>query len=127
MTHRFDIQVRFSDTDALGHVNNAAFARYAELGRLRYLRDFDVAVESLILVHLAIDFRRQILFGEHVEIETLVAEIGRTSVTLEQKIYAHDELAAEVRSVVVHFDYERETAVPVPEDVRAKLELRPEG
>ena len=34
--HRTDIQVRFGDTDALGHVNNASFAAYAELARLDF-------------------------------------------------------------------------------------------
>lgn len=33
MPHPTDIQVRFSDTDAQGHLNNTAYAVYAELAR----------------------------------------------------------------------------------------------
>ena len=33
MIYHTDIQVRFNDTDALGHVSNIAFALYAEQAR----------------------------------------------------------------------------------------------
>ena len=35
--HRTPLQVRFRDTDAFGHVNNAVFFTYIELARIRYL------------------------------------------------------------------------------------------
>ena len=126
MTHRIPIQVRFYDTDALGHINNAAYAHWAELGRLEFLRDFEVPVDNLIVVHLSLDFKRQIEFGEHVEIETGVDRVGTTSVRLAQRVLAGDEVAAEIGSVVVYFDYEAGRAVPIPEAMRAKLELRPD-
>ena len=62
--HRTPIQVRFADTDAQGHLNNGSFAIYAETARLAFFRDLGSAVGSLILAHLAIDFRRQVRFGE---------------------------------------------------------------
>ena len=33
------MQVRFRDTDAFGHVNNAVFLSFLELARIRYLLD----------------------------------------------------------------------------------------
>ncbi len=33
------MQVRFRDTDAFGHVNNAVFFSYLEPARIRYLLD----------------------------------------------------------------------------------------
>ena len=38
MVHHTELQMRFSDTDALGHVNNIAFASYAETGRVDFLK-----------------------------------------------------------------------------------------
>ncbi len=38
MPYRTDIQVRFADTDALGHVNNSAFAHYAEHARIEFFQ-----------------------------------------------------------------------------------------
>lgn len=103
--HRIDLQVRFGDTDALGHVNNASFAAYAEVGRLAFVRSLGTAVRSLILAHLALDFRRQVPFDAPLAVETWVERVGTTSVTLRQAILAGDAVAAEVRSVVVAFDY----------------------
>ena len=38
-THRVDITVRFADTDAMGHVNNADYLTYCEIARIRYWTD----------------------------------------------------------------------------------------
>jgi acyl-CoA thioester hydrolase len=104
-THRTAVQVRFGDTDALGHVNNAAYASYAEVARLDFLGRLGKSVQSLILAKLHIDFRRQVSYTDRVSVESWVEALGRSSITLLQTIYAEDERAADVRSVVVHFDY----------------------
>ena len=119
--HRTTIQMRFSDTDALGHINNGSFAIYAETARLALLRELGESFRSLILAHLAIDFRRQVMFGDRVEVETVVTKLGTTSITLEQVVRANGAAAAEVRSVVVLFDYETQRPRPLPADARTQL------
>jgi acyl-CoA thioester hydrolase len=121
--HRTDIQTRFGDTDALGHVNNASFAAYAELGRLEFVHHlFDESVGTIILASLYLDFRRQVKFREPVHVETWVSRIGTSSVTLRQVIYASGERAADVQSVVVYFDYRANKARELPAEIRATLE-----
>ncbi len=119
--HRVDIQTRFGDTDALGHVNNAAFASYAELGRLDFLATLGKAVTSLILANLTIDFRRQVKFGDTVWIETWVRRLGTSSMELAQALWANGELAAEIRTVTVHFDYAAGRAQPLTDAMRQAL------
>ena len=120
-THRTDVQVRFGDTDALGHVNNASIASYAELGRLDFLHVLGGSVRSLILASLYIDFRRQINLFDAVRVESSVARIGSSSMTLKQTIYANDEFAADVQSVVVFFDYAAQKARPLTAEMREQL------
>jgi acyl-CoA thioester hydrolase len=120
--HRVEVQMRFADTDALGHVNNGSFIVYAETGRLEFLRVLGSAVRSLILAHISADFRRQVLFGAKVEVETWVERIGTTSVTLMQNVRANGDVAAEVRSVVVSFDYATQRPMPWSAESRAALE-----
>jgi acyl-CoA thioester hydrolase len=116
--HRTDIQPRFSDTDALGHVNNQSFAAYAELGRLDFVNHlFDRSVGTIILASLYLDFRRQVRFPEPLHIETWVAKLGSSSITLQQIIYASGERAADVKSVVVYFDY----ATAKPRELTAEI------
>jgi acyl-CoA thioester hydrolase len=120
-THRTAIQVRLGDTDSLGHIHNASYAHYAEIARFDFLLQFGELANSLILAHLAIDFRREIVFGEAVHVETRVERLGRTSVTLQQNIVAGDQLAAEVRSVVVLFDYDRRSPQTLSATLREQL------
>ena len=120
-THSLQIQVRFGDTDALGHVNNASFAAYAEVARLDFLTLFGKSVRSLILASLYIDFRRQVRFDESVRIETRVERIGTSSITLEQTVFASDERAADVRSTVVYFDYAAGKSRQLTDDMRDSL------
>ena len=119
--HRTPVQMRFADTDALGHVNNGSFVLYAETARLQFLADLGTEVGSLILAHLAIDFRRQVLFGEPIVVESWVERIGTSSVTILHAIRAGDAVAAEVRSVVVSFDYQAQRARPWSDALRSAL------
>ena len=120
--HRTEIQVRFGDTDALGHVNNASFAAYAELARLDFLKVFGGSVRSLILASLYVDFRRQVSFTEPVYVETVVERIGTSSVTLVQTVFAASQRAADIRSVVVYFDYPSNKSRPLTDEMRVALE-----
>lgn len=125
--HRTSLQVRFRDTDAFGHVNNAVFASYTELARIRYLIDvlrpdgpFDRM--PLILAHLAIDFRSPILFGEEVIVETRVDRVGRTSFAMGHRMTTGDgRLVGEVASVLVAYDYQAARPMPIPEAWRASF------
>ena len=117
-----DLQIRFGDTDALGHVNNAVYASYAELGRIDYIARVGLPATGFILARLAMDFRRQVLLGEKCRITTEIARVGTTSMTMRQVMYADEEVACEYEAVVVWFDYETNRPVPIPPEQRALVE-----
>ena len=126
--HRTTIQVRFRDTDAFGHVNNAVFSSYVELARIRYLLDalqpeggFDRM--PLILARAEIDFRSPIQFEEEVVVETRVDAIGRTSFAMSHRMHAGPEgrLVGEVATVLVAYDYAAARPMPVPDGWRRQL------
>lgn len=116
IVHRTPIQMRFADTDALGHVNNGSFVIYAESARLDFFRALGSDVKSLILARIAVDFRKQVRFNSVVTVDTWIGRVGNTSVTLHQTVNANDEPAAEVESVVVRFDYEAQKPSPWTEE-----------
>ena len=79
----------------------------------------------LILARLAIDFRNQVHFGNELTVTTQVANVGTSSIRLQQKIRSRLNdlaVAAEVESVVVYFDYQANHPIPVPEGLRKKLD-----
>ena len=105
----------------MGHLNNTSFATFAEAGRLAFIETIGEEVGALILAHLSVDFRRQVRFGEQVAVETQVERVGRSSITLLQRILANGTLAADVRSVVVYFDYANDVSRTMPDELRGLL------
>jgi acyl-CoA thioester hydrolase len=113
--------MRFGDTDALGHVNNASFASYAELARLDFLQVLGESVRSLILASLHIDFRRQVAFTEPVYVDTHVERVGTSSIALVQTVFAAGARAADIRSAVVYFDYAQGKSRALTSEMRDRL------
>lgn len=126
--HVTPIQVRFGDTDALGHVNNAVFATYAETARIEFFREqaglYSVPGDTggFILARLAIDFRSQVKLGQQVEVRSRIAKLGNSSITMTQQILADGVVAAEIEAVAVSFDYEEQRPVRIPQHIRELAE-----
>ncbi len=115
------LQLRFSDADGLGHVNNAVFATLAELGRVDMLKRSAVKPPSLILARLAIDYRSQVKLTDDCRIDSWVVAVGNSSFTVRQELHAAGRLAAEFEAVVVCFDYQTQRPLRVPDDLRGAL------
>jgi acyl-CoA thioester hydrolase len=66
--HETDIEVRFRDTDAMGHVNNAVYLTYVEMARQAYLHAAapDVRYDAVPFVvgRIEIDFRSPTRTGD---------------------------------------------------------------
>jgi len=123
--HSLPVQLRFGDTDTLGHINNAVYASYAELGRLAFFASLGIEAPGLILARLAIDFRRQVVLGMDCVITTRVVRVGTSSIELAQTLTANGEVAADFQAVIVWFDYAAQQPVRVPDDARAVLTPQP--
>ena len=120
--HAFPIQLRYADTDALGHVNNAVYNSYAESARIAFFSEIGVDVANLILARVAVDYRRQVRFGDGpTVVESWVTRIGRTSLGVAHRLLVDGETAADIETVVVHFDYGANAPAPVPDAARALL------
>jgi acyl-CoA thioester hydrolase len=116
--HRVAIEVRFADTDAMGHVNNAVYLTYCEMARIRYWSDVTGeplaarhhGAESLILAEARITYRAQVFHTDVVTVETRATRIGRSSFVLEHRLTACEpggeaRLVAVSDSVMVRYDY----------------------
>jgi acyl-CoA thioester hydrolase len=120
--HVTPIQMRWADTDALGHINNVSFVAYVETARIAMFDAMQAPARAFILAHVSVDFRSQIRFGQQLEVRSWVEAIGSASATLRQQIFADSVLAGDGKAVVVHFDYEAQRSKPWPADLRASLE-----
>lgn len=127
-TVHLPIEVRFRDTDMLGHVNNAVYLTYFESGRMAYWREFIGQAHGgrvpFILARAEIDFRAEARAGEQLTLGVRGGRLGVKSFDLDYLLVRDadgTELAAG-RSVQVFYDYEAGSSVPLPDDLRARLE-----
>jgi acyl-CoA thioester hydrolase len=111
-------RVRFSDRDALGHVNNAVYSTYLEEARIGVLGDLG----EFILARVEIDFRAELRDAREVIVRSRLERIGTKSFDLRHEVLADGDLVAEAKSVLVAYDYLRAESVAIPEDLRKRLE-----
>jgi acyl-CoA thioester hydrolase len=132
-----EISVLWGDEDAFGHVNNVAYLRWCETGRVEYLRRIgffpDLPPRGLgpILASVTCHYRKALTYPDTVAVGTRVTAIGNSSFRMEHRIVsrATGELAAEAESAMVAVDYSIGGPVRVPDEIRetiAKLEGKTE-
>jgi acyl-CoA thioester hydrolase len=111
-TH-IDIELRWGDQDAYGHVNNVAYARFLEESRVRtfwlgsgreatgmerHFRGDDPAGPKMLVASQQIEFLRVLEYSEHpVSVELWIGRLGGSSLEVHYEIV--DGSAAE-RTVV---------------------------
>jgi acyl-CoA thioester hydrolase len=126
--HTTDIGVRFRDTDAMGHVNNAVYLTYIEVARQEHWQRLAPQVEyshvPFVVAHARIDFRSPAQVGETIRVRLRTDWIGRSSYHLSYELRERDSdrLLAEAATVIVTYDYAAHRAMPVPRWLREGLE-----
>jgi acyl-CoA thioester hydrolase len=117
---------RFSETDALGHINNTVIPVWFESARVDIFRIFvpslDIKDWNLIVANINIDFLDQIYMHEPVEIRTGIQRIGNSSFVVYQEAYQGGRLVSKGTSVLVYYDYQAQQSRPIPADIRRELE-----
>lgn len=119
--------IRYADLDRQGHVNNAVFATFSEIGRVAFLYDPErplaPAGATFVIARLEIDFRAELHWPGRVEIGTAVAEIGNSSFRLVQSLFSAGQPVASAAAVLVMMDGTTRRAMALPPQSRAILEM----
>lgn len=121
-------QLRFSDTDAMGHVNHARFATLFEDARIGLLRSIaasgdDLPSNGMILARLEIDYVRPVVLDdEPVSVVARIVRIGTSSFSIDYALEQHGAICARGLSVLVAYDYAAARSRPLTSAERAQLE-----
>ena len=124
--HSITIKPGFSDTDALGHINNTRIPAWFENGREPFFKlftpDLDINNWRLIVARITVDFHRQLYMTEEVEIRSSIQKIGNSSFVVRHEAWQKGACAASGEAVMIHFDYAAQLSKPIPDDIRVELE-----
>ena len=130
------IQVRWRDLDALGHINNAVYLSYFEVARMAYLQvllpqDAELDPQTslprdfqFILADLQITYRAPAQLNDSLQASVHVSQVGQKSFIFDFQIQEtrSGRLIAEGRSTQVCYDYAARQSIPLPEEVKARME-----
>ncbi|MDK9557486.1 thioesterase family protein [Marinobacter sp. M216] len=120
-----EIEPRFSDTDALGHISNTALPIWFEQARTPVFKIFhpslDVEGWPLIIARLEVDLLAQSYWHMPVQLRTGIGKIGNSSFHVVQEAWQNGKQIARGVAVLIHFNYDTEKALSIPDDIRAKL------
>jgi acyl-CoA thioester hydrolase len=127
---RVEVEIRWPDIDAYGHVSHMALVAIAEHGRSRWL---DATLEvvpdtwAYVVVRLELDFRAPALFTDRtLRCAYRPERIGTSSVTLLERFETPaGAVVMEGRSVIVSWDIEQAASRPLTDDERARLSETP--
>jgi len=117
------VDVRWRDTDALGHVNHAVFLTYLEEGRDAFFVQTFGGEPDYVVARIEIDLRAEVRHPQRrVTVRLAVERLGTTSLTTRETILTPaGEIAAEARVVTVRWDRRARKPVPFSEAERARL------
>jgi acyl-CoA thioester hydrolase len=130
-----ELPVFWGDMDYFRHVNNIVFFRYFESARIEYLERIGFREEAQadgagpILHSTQARFRRPLTWPDTVLVGARTVEIGEDRFTQEYRLVsrAQGQVAAEGGGILVAFDYAANRKVPLPERVRAAIQLLESG
>lgn len=89
--HRLPVQMRFTDIDMLGHLNNNVYLTFMDLAKIDYFQAvlpgaMDWRSVNAVVVHIDCDFFAPSYFNEQLEVWTTITSVSKHSFHMEQRI-----------------------------------------
>jgi acyl-CoA thioester hydrolase len=120
------IQVRFSDCDMMGHVNNAVYLSYFEMARIYYFgmllaKDRDWKKEGVLLRKNEVEYLKPVLLHDVPEISVFLDYIGTKSFAVAYELKVNGDLRTIGKSVLVCFNSIENKTFEVSAELRSAL------
>jgi acyl-CoA thioester hydrolase len=118
-----EVQTRWQDLDALGHVNHNVVLTYLEEGRDAFLAERGIGRHDYVVGRCNVDYLAEIDPAQRsVSVECAAAEIGRSSLTTRERIVGPEgEVLVEAAFGLVLWDSERRRSRPLTDAERNSL------
>ncbi len=126
-THCLDLTIRFSDLDAMQHVNNCAYLTYFEEARVHFFHDImglkrDSLAFNAVVARIEIDYIGMLMLGDTAKVYSRVLEVGTKSYKLENLIVkvenGVEKRIAKGITTMVSYDYQTNKSIPIPSEIR---------
>lgn len=123
---QFEIQVRYSDMDMLGHANNAVYLTYLELARLGYFKEVirqEWKEVALVLAHASMDYKIPVTPSVSPVAHIRTTKLGNSSLHMENMITDKEgsTLFFSSTMILVAINTQTGKSTPIPEPEKQKV------
>jgi acyl-CoA thioester hydrolase len=118
------VQIRFGDTDALGHINNAKYLSYMEVARIKYFdtlfgQSINWNEEGFILAKAEVNFKKPIYLTDTIDLHVRTSRFGTKSFDMDYVFIRTDksgkeDIVATGLTVQVTMNFRQHCSIPVP-------------
>jgi acyl-CoA thioester hydrolase len=127
-----EIPIRITDLNYGGHVGNDTVLSLLHEARVRFLRhhgfeEFNAGAAGLIMGDVAIEFKKEIFYGDHIIAAVTAGEFSRVSFDLFYKLEKQTDAGmvtvAFAKTGMVCYSYDQKKIIAVPEALKTKLSV----
>lgn len=125
--HEMKVNVRFCETDALGHINNTSYFIYLEEARLKFFESLGLSTDvhgwNFLLASAKCDFIAQGYFNQLLTIRTYLTKVGTKSCEMSHEIVCSQtgEMIAKGTAVLVCFNFSEQKSEVIPDVIRETM------
>ncbi|SHL99918.1 acyl-CoA thioesterase [Mucilaginibacter sp. OK098] len=126
--YKTPIAIRFSDIDAVGHVNNAIYLTYFEVARLNYWREiinWDLRKNGVIVGRSEVNYLKPITLEDEIVCYVRTTRIGNSSFDMMHLLVRitpnGEEICTTGKTVCISYDYSLNKSVSIPLREREKM------
>jgi len=126
--YKTSIEMRFADIDMMGHVNNATYFTYMEIGRTKYWKhaiSWDWHKTGVIVRAASLEYLAPLFLEDKVCMYVRTSRIGNTSFDLEyliaKDVNGKEVICSKGKTVCVAFDYDTKKPSSIPDKERNKM------
>lgn len=123
------LRLDWSELDYFGHINNLAFYKYCQAGRMHFFDQIGMAQHHLktqvgpILAAAQCQFKQQLHYPGQVIVHTRATWMKTTSFgLLHHLVDEKNQVAAIAEEVIVYFDFNTQQKASLPERFRQGIE-----
>ncbi|WP_428331451.1 acyl-CoA thioesterase [Mucilaginibacter sp.] len=122
------IAIRFSDIDAVGHVNNAIYLTYFEFARFTYWKEiinWNLPENGIIVGRSEVNYLKPITLNDEIACYVRTTRIGNSSFDMMYVLVRitpdGEEICTTGKTVCISYDYSANKSVPIPVSERHRM------
>jgi len=126
--YKTPVTIRFSDIDAVGHVNNAIYLTYFEMARFDYWREiinWNLRENGVIVGRSEVNYLKPITLEDEIVCYVRTTRIGNSSFDMMHLLVRitpdGEEICTTGKTVCISYDYSLNKSVSIPQKEREKM------